>query len=54
MQKFLKSLALAAFAASFIAGGTQAEAKPCVKAPKHYLPCTVKPPNPRPSKARSN
>ena len=42
MLKFLiTSLALAVFAMTFIAVEAQAEFRPCVKAPKDYLPCPM-------------
>ena len=42
MLKFIiTSLALAVFAVTFIAVEAQAEFRPCIKAPKDYLPCPM-------------
>jgi hypothetical protein len=42
MLKFLiTSLALGIFATTFISVEAQAEFRPCIKAPKDYLPCPM-------------
>jgi hypothetical protein len=42
MLKFLiTSIALAAFATTFIAVEAQAEFRACIKGPKDYLPCPM-------------
>ena len=54
MLKFLiTSLALTFFAAAFVTAEAQAEFRPCIKAPKDYLPCPTKAQRPKLSKTRT-
>ena len=48
------ALSLGAFAMAGMAIQEEAQARPCVKAPKNYLPCPVTPQRPQPAKTRSN
>lgn len=48
------ALSLGIFAIAGIAIQAAAEARPCVKAPKNYLPCPVTLQRPQPDKAGSN
>jgi hypothetical protein len=53
MLKFLMtSLALTAFAATFVTVDAQAEFRPCIKSPKDYLPCPMTAQRPQLPKSR--
>jgi hypothetical protein len=39
LKVLVTSLALALFGTAFVAVKAQAEFKPCIQAPKNYLPC---------------
>ena len=54
MLKFLMtSLALGLFAATLVAVEAQAEFKPCIQAPKNYLPCPMTAQRPQFPKVRT-
>jgi hypothetical protein len=54
MLKFLiASLAFAVFATAFTAVEVQAEFRPCIKAPKDYLPCPMTAQRPQLPKTRT-
>jgi hypothetical protein len=42
LKLLIASLALAVFASTFIAVDVHAGPRPCIKAPKNYLPCPMK------------
>ena len=48
LKSLITALALGAFATTAIASQAQAQYKPCIKAPKDYLPCPVLVPQPAP------
>jgi hypothetical protein len=53
LKSFIAALALGAVAISGIVGQAQAQPgypRPCLKAPKDYIPCPVRPLKPQPSK----